>query len=76
MRFYGQAKGRKWHTEQPEPTPVSKGLKQCTKCKEWKPITEFYECTNFEGHLRHKTACKACYRENSRKNKAKKNANK
>lgn len=75
MRFYGQAKGRKWHTEQPEPTPVSKGLKQCTKCKEWKPITEFYECTNFEGHLRHKTACKACYREYSRKNR-KKNANK
>ena len=66
MRFYGQAKGRRWDTVQPEPAPIQKGLKPCSKCGTWKPIDDFYKYKSKNGQLRARSVCIACTRERAR----------
>ena len=60
MRFYGQAKGRKWHTEQPLVKPKATGVHFCRECHEWKPSSDFCTYQAADGMNKPRNICKRC----------------
>lgn len=65
MRFYGQAKGRRWDTEQVMPAFTNRG-KQCKKCGEWKSADAFHNYRTRTGTLSKRGVCKVCESEQKR----------
>jgi hypothetical protein len=59
------------HTRRGKPDyPIVDGRKQCAKCGEWKPVSEFYKRPE-NGPNSYRGACKACQRPmNNRNTKA------
>lgn len=44
------------------PSPIIDGLKQCSRCYRWLPLSEFYPRRNKPGGCGYQSHCKDCER--------------